>query len=425
MIEESLPDGWELVHFGDVIDIISGKNQKNVESNKGQYPIYGSGGVMSKADQYLCEAGTTIIGRKGTINSPIYVNERFWNVDTAFGLSPFGVHKKLFYYYCLFYNFKKLDKSTTIPSLAKSDLLQIEFLLPPLAEQHRIVAKIEELFSELDKGVDLLKTAQQQLKVYRQSVLKYAFEGRLTNPDLPEGELPEGWGKKSVESVCELLNGFAFKSSDFLTSGIKVVKISNIGYSQFLYKDQQYLPESFLLAHSKYIINSGDLLFALTRPITNNTTKICFYPNNDLSGLLNQRVACFKDITCLPKYIFYFCMTEEFKKAIKAKFTETLQPNLSPNDLKKVLIPIPESLKLQAEVINEIEFRLSVCDKIEESLEEGLQQAEALRQSILKKAFEGKLVPQDPNDEPASVLLEKIKADRAALQPAKTTKKVK
>ena len=88
--------------WADVLHIISGKNQKAVSDPAGQYPIYGSGGIMGRANAYLCEAGTTIVGRKGTINRPIFVNERFWNVDTAFGISPGQelLPKYLFYFVC-------------------------------------------------------------------------------------------------------------------------------------------------------------------------------------------------------------------------------------------------------------------------------------------------------------------------------------
>ncbi len=158
----------ETKKWSDVLTIISGKNQKNVINPNGIYPIYGSGGLMGHADQYLCNAGTTIIGRKGTINNPIFVDEPFWNVDTAFGLSPNAeLFPKYLYYFCKSYNFKALDKSTTIPSLAKRDLLNIEMPVPPLTEQERIVARIEDLFSELDKAVETLQLVKQQLAVYR------------------------------------------------------------------------------------------------------------------------------------------------------------------------------------------------------------------------------------------------------------------
>ena len=165
--------------WSEILKIISGKNQKMVNNPQGKYPIYGSGGAIGKADEYLCEAGTTIIGRKGTINSPIFVNERFWNVDTAFGLCPGDeLIPKYLYFFCMLYNFNELDKSTTIPSLAKRDLLNIEMFVPTLSEQERIVSQIEELFSQLDKVVDMLKSIKQQLVIYRQSVLKEAFEGK-------------------------------------------------------------------------------------------------------------------------------------------------------------------------------------------------------------------------------------------------------
>ena len=88
--------------WSDVLTIVSGKNQKEVVSLDGKYPIYGSGGIMGYANNYLCEAGTTIVGRKGTINKPIFVNEPFWNVDTAFGISPGDklCHKYLYYFCC-------------------------------------------------------------------------------------------------------------------------------------------------------------------------------------------------------------------------------------------------------------------------------------------------------------------------------------
>ena len=150
---DKLPKGWCLCKISSVVDIVNGKSQKNVESPTGKYPIYGSGGIIGKAMEYTCLAGSTIIGRKGTINHPIFVEENFWNVDTAFGMKANNqiLEDKYFYCFCLYFDFSKLDKSSALPSLTKTAIGNLILPIPPLAEQQRIVAKIEELFSQLDK----------------------------------------------------------------------------------------------------------------------------------------------------------------------------------------------------------------------------------------------------------------------------------
>ena len=113
-----MKQGWEVKKLGDVVEIRNGKNQQQVLSETGQYPIMGSAGnIMGFATDYICEAGTTIIGRKGNINKPIFINERFWNVDTAFGFYPKNeLEKKFLYYLCLNIDFGKMNRGTTIPS---------------------------------------------------------------------------------------------------------------------------------------------------------------------------------------------------------------------------------------------------------------------------------------------------------------------
>ena len=135
--------------FEDILEIRNGKNQKAVENPEGRYPIYGSGGVIGYADDYICEADTIIIGRKGSINNPIYVSEPFWNVDTAFGLSVKKdfVLPKYLYYFCKKFDFGKLNKTVTIPSLTKSDLLKIKINVPVKEEQQAIIDKLMKIES--------------------------------------------------------------------------------------------------------------------------------------------------------------------------------------------------------------------------------------------------------------------------------------
>lgn len=130
----------------DVLDIFNGKDYKAVQVDKGGYPVYGSGGIIARANDYICPAGTIIIGRKGSINNPILVNEKFWNVDTAFGIVPKEIiNISYLYYFCKHYNFNYLNKATTLPSLTKRDLLEIEINIPDLEEQVKFSGYVNQI----------------------------------------------------------------------------------------------------------------------------------------------------------------------------------------------------------------------------------------------------------------------------------------
>ena len=147
-----VPDNWTWCHFGDIAEVINGKNQSKVVDANGLYPIYGSGGIMGRANDFLCPENCTVIGRKGSINNPIFVEEKFWNVDTAFGLAPTSnVLPKFLFYFCKSFDFTTLDSSTTLPSLTKTSIQQILFPLPSLSEQQRIINRIENLFECLNQ----------------------------------------------------------------------------------------------------------------------------------------------------------------------------------------------------------------------------------------------------------------------------------
>ena len=147
-----LPEGWAICKMKQITSITNGKSQKNVETLNGIYPIYGSGGVIGRANQNLCIAGSTIIGRKGTINNPIFVEEHFWNVDTAFGLKANdAILDKYLYYFCLSFDFSKLDKSTAMPSLTKTSIGNVLIPIPPYKEQERIVAKIDMVLDTMNE----------------------------------------------------------------------------------------------------------------------------------------------------------------------------------------------------------------------------------------------------------------------------------
>ncbi len=152
--------------FSEVLEIKNGKNQKSVEVINGAYPIYGSGGEMGRASNYICEAETIIIGRKGTINNPLFVNEPFWNVDTAFGLCANRkvLFPKYLYHFCKSFDFNTLSTTVTIPSLTKTNLLSIELPLPSLPEQQKIAAHLDSIQSAIDNKKQQLRQLDELVK---------------------------------------------------------------------------------------------------------------------------------------------------------------------------------------------------------------------------------------------------------------------
>lgn len=152
--------------FNDVLEIKNGRNQRRVENPDGKYPVYGSGGIMGYADDYICSAETVIIGRKGSINNPIFVDEPFWNVDTAFGLEAKRevLIPRYLYYFCKHFDFKQLNKTVTIPSLTKSDLLKIEIKLPCLSNQQSIVHRLQSVEQIIDNYYQQLEKLDELVK---------------------------------------------------------------------------------------------------------------------------------------------------------------------------------------------------------------------------------------------------------------------
>ena len=367
----------EIKQWKDILHIVSGKNQKAVENPNGKYPIYGSGGLMGYADDYLCKAGTTIVGRKGTINRPIFVPEPFWNIDTAFGVVPGKeLDPKYLYYFCVHFNFMPLDKSTGRPSLAKSDLLKIEMPVPPLPEQERIVARIEELFSQLDAGVETLKKTKAQLAVYRQAVLKEAFSCCAE--------------KKSIREMSSIVtSGSRGWAKYYCDNGAKFIRIGNLTRNKIYIDldDIQHvqLPDKAEGTRTKLAPN--DVLVSITADLGS----IGLVPNGIGEAYVNQHIAMIRFNNQMQGEFYAWYLRSEYgQQDLLRNKRGGGKLGLGLDDIRDSRVPVVSNETAES-ILSIIECRLSVCDSIEHTVDLALQQAEAMRQSILKDAFEGRL----------------------------------
>lgn len=275
---------------------------------------------------------------------------------------------------------ERLATGTTVSIVNKKNFETIEISYPDLDTQQAIVSKIEELFSELDQGIAELKKAQEQLKTYRQSVLKYAFEGRFTNPNIKEGELPKDWEWKTLNDIVEVSKN-KYKPNKVFESKFY------IGL-EHIEKNNGVLTSDCGLEEIKTIknqFNKDEILYGKLRP---NLNKVYLAKEN---GVCSTDILVFKTKeNCSPKFLTQLMLGSDFVNTMAENTSGVNLPRVSTKFILEYSIALPP-LPEQYRIVQEIESRLSVADKMAETIDESLRKAEALRQSVLKQAFSGQL----------------------------------
>lgn len=463
MNKSALPETWELPTLGEIIDtstervdptgsinlpfvglehiekdtghLLGHGNSKDVRSTKTRFHegdlLYG------KLRPYLNKVH--VAEMEGVCSTDILVYPKNRNVSTRY-LSFCFLQKKFVEYTT------QNMKGVQHPRIDSKSLSAFRIPLPPLADQKRIVAKIEELFSNLDAGVGALEKVRVELKRYRQAVLKAAFEGKLTkkwrdqsnttesSEDLFEKLkkvkntktleelrvriekknlpiLPKGW----VWATTGMLSKFVTSGSRdwkkyYSKNGAIFIRTQNINKNRLDLSDVAYVSLPNKVEGKRSLVERGDILITITGA---NVGKVAIVEGGIDEAYVSQSVALVKLVLPeLAKYVYYGLLAPSFGKTEIDKMVYGMgRPVLNLKNVQDVVLPIAP-LREQDQLIEEIERRISVADEIEKTIDHNLKQTEKLRQSILKKAFDGRLVPQDPNDEPASVLLERIKAEK-------------
>ena len=265
------------MRFFEVLEIKNGKNQRQAENPNGKYPIYGSGGVMGRADDYLCEAQTVVIGRKGSINNPIFVEEPFWNVDTAFGLvaNKDLLIPKYLYYFCINFNFEALNTTVTIPSLTKANLLQIEINIPRIAEQSKVVSK-------LDKISKLIELRKQQLEELDQLV-KSRFIELFGNNDYPTEPLDNNVIEMFIGPFGSSLKNEVFVDEE---DGFCMVYEQKHAIQKTMDVPTRYVPQRKYEELKRFTILGGDIIVSCRGTIG----EIFIVPDDAPMGIMHPSI---------------------------------------------------------------------------------------------------------------------------------------
>lgn len=294
------------------------------------------------------------------------------------------VDRKYVYYYIQSKGFqekiKAISTATAQPAFNVTKFRKLPIPTPLLPEQERIVARIEELFSQLDAGVETLKKTKAQLAVYRQAVLKEAFESVIPESDTC-----------NVEDVCKDIKvGIVIKPAQYYTSadvGVRAFRSANVREFAVNDSDWVYLTKAGHEANLRSEIHTGDVLVVRSGY---PGTACVVPPTYNGCNAIDILIAVPYAEKILPEYLCAYTNSPLGKRIIQEKKRGVAQAHFNVSGYSKTPIIVP-CLETQKRVVAEIDSRLSVCDSIEQTVDTALQQAEAMRQSILKDAFEGRL----------------------------------
>lgn len=365
-----------MAKFSEVLTIVNGRNQKQVVCDDGIYPIYGSGGIMGYANDYICKAETVVIGRKGSINKPIFVETPFWNVDTAFGLCANSekLNPKYLYYFCEKFDFEKLNTAVTIPSLTKSNLLNVEIPLPNLKKQKQIV----EL---LDKVTSLIFLRKQQLSKLDELV-KARFVEMFGDPVDNVNNLPAS----PMTAICQIIDGDRGKNypkqEEFSDSGFCLfLNAKNVTAQGFSFENCTYITEEkdALLRNGK--LCRGDVVLTTRGTIGNLAFYDTSVPYENIR--INSGMVILRMNKQVVSEIFFI---EQFKMqldSIKSRIASgSAQPQLPISTMNKIEMILPP-IELQ----NQFAAFVERVDQQKQTIQQSLEKLELMKKALMQEYF--------------------------------------
>lgn len=405
--KNTLPEGWTETTLKEVCyKIVDGSHNPPRESSSGKFPMISAKDVFNNKiifdnprwlDKESFDAedkrtnineGDVLLTIVATIGRSAVVQNSIPNFTLQRSVAVLKtMHNSKYVSYALQAplfqrQLKDNAKGTAQKGVYLKTLSQLTIPLPTTDVQQKIVSKIEELFSELDKGIEELKAAQQQLKVYRQAVLKWAFENDLENRS-----------EKLLSEVSDKIQigpfGTQLHKEDYIEGGIPLINPMHIKDGQIVADSSYSIKEEKRNSLPNYILQKSDIIMGRRGEmgrcgLVTDKEQGWFCGTGSLYVRLDRKAAD-------PKFIYHLLKSQPIKKYLEENAGGTTMANLNLKIVNNIPFHLP-ALEEQQQIVHEIESRLSVCDKIEETITDSIKQAEALRQSILKKAFEGSLL---------------------------------
>lgn len=382
-----LPEGWKVSILGEILKVGYGKNQKDVEISKSNIPILGTGGIIGWASKALFDKPSVLIGRKGTINKPQFMEKPFWTIDTLFytDIDTKLAWPKFVYYLFQSIDWYKYNEATGVPSLSATNIANIKQPLPPLNQQQ----KIAEILSIVDKQIEetdqlIVKTTELKKGLLQKLMTKGIGHTNFQETDI--GKIPVTWEVGTLHELVDKVTDGAHKTPKYTTDGIPFLRVTDIQKKDIDWNNTKYISvEEHLELKKRCNPDKGDILLS-----KNGTIGLVKYINWDREFSIFVSLCLIKTkkncTFLIPEFLTYFISSEVAQKQFKNSSKQGTVTNLHLVEIKQLMVPLP-SIKEQQKIVQIIS---SVDDQIE-IFEQERQKYRELKQGLMQQLLTGKL----------------------------------
>lgn len=358
---------WERKKIKELVEIKYGKDQKQIANIDGKYPIMGTGGEMGRTNVFLYDKPSVMIGRKGTIDKPRFMDTPFWTVDTLFYTEVFdNTDPKWLYYKFETINWYLYNEASGVPSLSSSTIYSIPIKTPSLPEQQKIAS----FFTAIDQKITQLKRKKNLLEQYKKGVMQKIFSQEIRFKDDNGKEFPK-WETKTLGEVVVFRNGKAHEQ-DIAENGKYIVVnskfISTEGEVK-KYTDKRICPLAY-----------GEIVMVMSDVPNGKALAKCFYIDSDNKYTLNQRICALKPIDIKSRFLFYILNRNPYYLMFDSGVGQT---NLAKDEVLDCPLFLPKSNQEQTKIAN---FLSAIDDKITQTQKQ-IEKAEVWKKGLMQQMF--------------------------------------
>lgn len=394
-----VPKHWKVIPFKRAMTINNGSDYKHIQVDVSGYPVIGSGGEFARASQYVYDGEVVLLGRKGTIDKPMYYNGKFWTVDTMFYAIPKKyINCKYLYYQALNIPFERYATATALPSMTQTDLNMNVICLPPTIEQTAIATYLDTHCAKIDNLISIQQKRIALLQELKQSVITHAVTKGL-NPNVEMkpsdvewiGDVPKHWEVCKLKHYSQVFGRIGFRGynqTDLVNEGEGAITLSpsNMQNGILNYDKCSYLSWKKYYESPEIMIYNDDVLFVKTG---STYGKISYVADLPMEATINPQIVVFKNIKGNNKYLYYLLSNDIVQMQVSLTVGGSTIPTLSQESILNYIVPLAPKVE-QAAIASYLDHKCATIDTSISNAQHQIELLQEYKQSLITEVVTGK-----------------------------------